>query len=93
MLFKVYFEKAYDSVSWEFLNYMKERMGFNETWRNWINECLGSASVSILVHGSPTEEFKVSKGLRQGDPMAQFLFLIVAESLSGIIKNVMKKVY
>lgn len=85
------FEKAYDSVSWEFLDYMLGSMGFNMTWRKWIQECLGSSSVSVLVNGSPLEEFSVSKGLRQGDPMTPFLFLVVAEGLSGIINNAVDK--
>lgn len=91
ILSKVDFEKAYDSVRWEFLDYMLGRMGFSMTWRKWIQACLGSSSVSVLVNGSPTDRFPVSKGLRQGDPMALFLFLMVAEGLSGIIKNAVDK--
>jgi len=45
------------------------------------------ASVSILVNGSPTEEFKLKRGLRQGDPLAPFLFIIVAEGLSGLMRE------
>lgn len=57
LVFKVDFEKAYDSVSWEFLDYMLARMGFNTLWRKWVNECLSSSSVSILFNGSQSEEF------------------------------------
>jgi len=57
MIFKVDFEKAYDSVSWGFLNYMMMRMGFYEKWRQWIYGCLSSATISILINGSPTSEF------------------------------------
>ena len=56
MIFKVDFEKAYDSVSWGFLNYMMMRMGFCERWRKWIYGCLSSATISILINGSPTSE-------------------------------------
>jgi len=45
----------------------------------------------MLVNGSPTEEFKPSKGLRQGDPLPPFLFFIVAEGLSGIVRQVVDK--
>ncbi|KHN31829.1 hypothetical protein glysoja_044310, partial [Glycine soja] len=58
MVFKVDFEKAYDSVSWHFHFYMMRRMGFHERWISWIKGCITSASVSILVNGSPTSEFK-----------------------------------
>lgn len=87
LVFKVNFEKAYDYVSWEFLDYMLVRIRFSVLWRKWISECLSSSTVSVLVNESPSEEFRVSKGLRQGDPMAPFLFLIVEEGLSRIISN------
>ncbi|XP_057444081.1 uncharacterized protein LOC130736256 [Lotus japonicus] len=87
MVFKVDYEKAYDSIKWNFLFYMIERMKFDRKWISWIRGCLSSSSVSVLVNGSPTEEFKMEKGLRQGDQIALFLFLIVAEGISGMIKN------
>lgn len=46
-----------------------------------------SGSVSVLVNGSPTLEFPVERGLRQGDPLASFLFLIIVEGLAGIVKK------
>ena len=53
IVFKVDYEKAYDSVSWDFLLYMLRRMGFCSRWIHWIEECLKSTSVSVLVNGSP----------------------------------------
>ena len=49
-----------------------------------------SASISVLVNGSPTEEFKPSRGLRQGDPLAPFLFLVVVEGLAGLVRQAVK---
>ncbi|GKV35974.1 hypothetical protein SLEP1_g44161 [Rubroshorea leprosula] len=63
------FTEAYNCVNWDFLDNLMEKSGFGERWRKWIMECLGSASISILVNGSPTEEFKSEQGLRQGDPL------------------------
>lgn len=79
-IFKVDFERA-------FLDYMMERLGFCVKWRNWISTCLKSASASVLVNGSPTEEFTVTRGLRQGDPLSPFLYLIVAQGLSGTVSK------
>jgi len=64
-----------------------DRLGFSLLWIEWIKACMESASVSVLVNGSPMEEFKPKRGLRQGDPLAPFLFLIVAEGLTGLMRN------
>ncbi|XP_071715046.1 uncharacterized mitochondrial protein AtMg01250-like [Rutidosis leptorrhynchoides] len=82
MLFKVDFEKAFDCLNWNFLMEVMESMGFGAKWRNWIFACLKSASVSILVNGSPTSEFTLKRGIRQGDPLSPFLFIIAAEGLN-----------
>ncbi|GKV48782.1 hypothetical protein SLEP1_g55573 [Rubroshorea leprosula] len=90
-LFKVDFEKAYNKVCWNFIDYMLSRMGFCDTRKRWIQECLESSIVSILVNGSPTRKFSVTKGIRQGDPLSPFLFLIVAEGLNGLMTSVVEK--
>jgi len=84
---KVDFEKAYDSVEWEFLYYMLGRLGFGSTWIKWIKACMELATISVLVNGIPTQEFKPKGGLRQGDPLAHFLFLVVAEGLTGLVRE------
>nr|GEY59169.1 RNA-directed DNA polymerase, eukaryota, reverse transcriptase zinc-binding domain protein [Tanacetum cinerariifolium] len=86
------FEKAFDSVSWKYLDYMLYKLGFGSRWRTWINNCLMSARTSILIYGSPTSEFSLKRGLRQGDPLPPFLFIIVIEGLymalnDGIASN------
>jgi hypothetical protein len=63
-MFKVDFEKAYDSVDWRFLDFVMQKMGFHEKWRRWISESLKTASVSILINGSATKEFEMGRGLR-----------------------------
>jgi len=74
---KVDYEKAYDSIRWDFLFYMMERLGFCIRRINWIKESLKSSTISVLVNGSPTHEFNPTKGLRQGDPLAPFLYNII----------------
>jgi hypothetical protein len=87
LMFKVDFERAYDTVNWKFLDYMMVRMGFAGEWRRWIRACVCQSSMSVLVNGSPTEDFSVGKGIRQGDPFSPFLFLIIAEGLTGLISK------
>jgi len=91
LVFKVDYEKAYDSVSWNFLTYMMRRMGFCAKWIQWILGCLPSASLSILVNGSLTTEFQPQRGLRQGDPLAPLLFNIAAEGLTRLMRVAMEK--
>ena len=91
IVFKVDYEKAYDSISWDFLLYMLRRMGFCSKWIQWVEGCLKSASISVLVSGSPSHEFIPQRGLRQGDPLASLLFNIVAEALNGLVREAIGK--
>lgn len=86
-LLKVDFEKAFDSLVWNFLYHIMEQMGFSVKWRTWIKGCLESAFASVIVNGSPTKEFKLHKGLRQGDPISPFLFIIAVEALHVSIQE------
>ncbi|CAL0299385.1 unnamed protein product [Lupinus luteus] len=60
-ILKFYFEKAYDSVSWSFLDYMLCRFGFSTRWRKWISGCLSSVSMFVLINGTPSEFFRFQK--------------------------------
>ena len=81
MVFKVDFAKAYDSIRWDYLEDVLCSFGFGLKWRSWIRGCLTSSMASILVNGSPTSEFQFHRGLKQGDPLAPYLVILVMESL------------
>ncbi|GKA13005.1 RNA-directed DNA polymerase, eukaryota, reverse transcriptase zinc-binding domain protein [Tanacetum coccineum] len=88
LIFKVDFEKAYDSVRWDFLDDVLSKFGFGDKWRKWIQCCLHSSRGSIIINGSPTEEFQFGKGLKQGDPLSPFLFILIMESLHLSVQRV-----
>ena len=61
-------------------------MGLGEKWRQWMQGCVSSVCYSILINGSPKGFFPVQRGLRQGDPLSPFPFVIGVEALSRMVK-------
>ncbi|GJW10407.1 RNA-directed DNA polymerase, eukaryota, reverse transcriptase zinc-binding domain protein [Tanacetum coccineum] len=69
------------ALRWDFLDDVLGKFEFGEKWRKWIQCCLHSSKGSIIINGSPTDEFQFGRGLKQGDPLSPFLFLLIMESL------------
>nr|GFD32179.1 RNA-directed DNA polymerase, eukaryota [Tanacetum cinerariifolium] len=67
LVFKVDFPKAYDSVCWDFLLDVLSAFAFGSKWCHWIRGIFSSNMVSVLVNGSPTTEFPIYRGLKQGE--------------------------
>ena len=86
LLFKVDFEKTYNYVDGNYFDFVMRRMNFPPMWRKWMTDCISTPTVSVLVNGSPTDEFKLERGLRQGNPISPFLFLTAAEGLHVMMK-------
>ncbi|XP_058726345.1 uncharacterized protein LOC131597683 [Vicia villosa] len=64
-----------------------ERMEFGSRWLKWMELLIFNSRMSVLVNGSPTKEFEVFRGLRQGDHLSPFLFVLAAEGLTGLVRQ------
>ena len=84
---KLDMSKVYDRLEWGFLKKIMEKMGFHPTWIGWIMEYIQSVSYSILVNGEPKGHIIPSRGIRQGDPLSPYLFLLCSEGLNGLIQH------
>ncbi|GAU18647.1 hypothetical protein TSUD_124800 [Trifolium subterraneum] len=82
---KIDISKAYDKVDWGFLRGVLTRMGFGDRWIRWIMMCVSSINYSVLMNYDKVGPIIPGLGLRQGDPLSPYLFILVAEGLTSLI--------
>jgi len=84
MAVKTDMSKAYDRLEWEFIRLVLLRLGFHQKVTNWIMQCVSTVTYSFLINGSPRGRVTPSRGIRQGDPLSPYIFIMCSEVLSGL---------
>jgi hypothetical protein len=76
------FEKAFDSLNWEFITYVLEQFNFGINFIKWVQILYTDISSSVQNNGSISDKFKLNRGIRQGCPLSAFVFILCAELLA-----------
>jgi hypothetical protein len=91
VILKLDLQKAYNSISWDFLRMVLRQIGFGLQLTNWIMSCVNTTSFAVLVNGEASKFFKSGRVLRQGCPLSPLLFILVMESLSLLLKSIQQE--
>ena len=84
MAVKTDMSKAYDRLEWSFIQLVMQRLGFHPRWISLVMQCVSSVTYSFLINGLSRGRVSPSRGIRQGDPLSPYIFIMCSEVLSGL---------
>lgn len=84
---KIDLRKAYDSLSWEFIREVLVSLNFPQKFIHWLMLCITTARYSVVLNGNAVGYFKGGRGIRQGDPVSPYVFVLCMEVLSRMLKT------
>lgn len=87
MAVKTDMSKAYDRLEWDFIQLVLQRLGMHNKFSNWVMQCISTVSYSFLINDSVYGSVTPYRGIRQGEPISPYLFILCGEVLTGLCKE------
>jgi hypothetical protein len=81
------FEKTFDTIEWGFLFIALSKLGFNSKWIQWVSSLYWLSFYSVKVNGEAGEDFRLTKLVRQGYPLAPYLFILATDVLGHMLDD------